>query len=444
MAVEKPRVIVLTDISNEPDDEESMVRFLVYANEYDVEGLIATTSAWLRDTTRLDLIQRQIDAYGLVRDNLLKHAPGYPTVDHLLTVAKSGQTGFGMSDVGFGKSTFGSNHIISMIDRPDDRPVWICCWGGTNTLAQAMWDVKYTRTPRELAQFIAKLRVYTISDQDDAGRWLRITFPDLYYIVSPSNVDWTEYYKATWTGISGDRNYKNGPGHYFELVDNPWLTENIIQNHGPLGALYPPLAYIMEGDSPSFLNLIDNGLGSSISPTYGGWGGRYELMQSYAETRPIYTNSRDTFRAADGLHYTSTQATIWRWRTAYQYDFAARMDWCVAQDFKDANHNPIAVLNTCTGKDIVEMTVTSGGQVEFSAEGSTDPDGNKLTIAWFQYPEAGTWPGVIQLKSTDKMATGFVAPVVDEKQTIHIILQVRDDGTPNLTAYRRAIVTVIP
>lgn len=444
LAAEKPRVIVLTDISNEPDDEESMVRFLVYANEYDVEGLIATTSAWLRDTTRLDLIQRQINAYGLVRNNLLKHAPGYPTVDHLLAVAKTGQTGFGMNDVGFGKSTVGSNHIISIIDRPDDRPVWICCWGGANTLAQALWDVKYTRTAHELAQFVAKIRVYAISDQDDAGRWLRITFPDLYYIVSPSNVEWTEYYKATWSGISGDRNYKNGPGHYFELVDNPWLTENVIQNHGPLGALYPPLAYIMEGDTPSFLNLIDNGLGSAISPTYGGWGGRYELMSSYAETRPIYTNSRDTFRAADGLHYTSAQATIWRWRPAYQYDFAARMDWCIAQDYKDANHNPLAMLNASAGKDIVEMTVKSGVQVQLSAEGSTDPDGNKLTIAWFQYPEAGTFTGVIQLKSMDKMDTGFVAPVVDKKQTIHIILQVRDDGKPNLTAYRRAIVTVNP
>ncbi|MCB1128715.1 MAG: DUF1593 domain-containing protein, partial [Verrucomicrobiae bacterium] len=48
LAVAKERVFVLTDISNEPDDEESLVRFLVYANEYDIEGLVATTSTWLR------------------------------------------------------------------------------------------------------------------------------------------------------------------------------------------------------------------------------------------------------------------------------------------------------------------------------------------------------------------------------------------------------------
>ncbi len=117
--------------------------------------------------------------------------------------------------------------------------------------------------PEELKKFVAKLRVYSISDQDDAGAWIRREFPDLFYIVSPSTQDAKEYYRATWTGISGDRYYKNGPMHKFEMVDNPWLEEHIINNHGPLGALYPPLKYIMEGDTPSFLGLINNGLGWS-------------------------------------------------------------------------------------------------------------------------------------------------------------------------------------
>jgi len=442
--IEKPRVIVLTDISNEPDDEESMVRFLVYANEYDVEGLIATTSVWLRDTTRLDLIRRQVNAYAKVRDNLLKHASGYPKAGDLLKVSKTGQTGFGMDAVGFGKSTDGSNFIIGVVDRPDDRPVWISVWGGSNTLAQALWDVKYTRSPEELKKFVSKLRVYTISDQDNAGRWMRITFPELFYIVTPSNVDWTEYYKATWTGISGDRHYQNGPYHFFELVDNPWLTENIIENHGPLGELYPKLAYIMEGDTPSFLNLINNGLGSAISPTFGGWGGRYQLMQSYGESRPIYTNSRDTFQAKDGSVFTTAQVTIWRWRDAFQYDFAARMDWCVADKFGDANHNPVAVLNNRPGKDIVEITVKAGDKVELSAKGSSDPDGNKFQVSWFQYREAGTYDGDIKLENSDKKTISFVAPKVKDKQTIHIILQLKDNGSPNLFSYRRVIITVEP
>ena len=85
---DKERVFVLTDISNEPDDEESMVRFLVYCNEYDVEGLVATTSTWLRDGTREDLIRRQIYAYGLVLPNLRMHKEGYPSQQELLSVIK--------------------------------------------------------------------------------------------------------------------------------------------------------------------------------------------------------------------------------------------------------------------------------------------------------------------------------------------------------------------
>lgn len=443
-AVDKPRVIVLTDMSNEPDDEESMVRFLVYSNEYDIEGLIATTSVWLRTNPRLDLIQRQIAAYGQVRDHLLKHAPEYPAAESLLAVAKEGQNGFGMEAVGFEKSTAGSKHIIEMVDRPDDRPVWITIWGGSNTLAQALWDVKYSRSEEELQRFVSKLRVYTISDQDNAGRWLRVTFPGLFYIVTPSSVDSREYYKAAWTGISGDRLYKNGPYHFFELVDNPWLIENVIENHGPLGALYPKLAYIMEGDTPSFLNLINNGLGSSIDPAYGGWGGRYALYQSYAETRPIYTNSRDTVQARDGSSYTSEQATVWRWREAYQHDFAARMDWCVAEKYEDANHNPLAVLNGESGKDILELTAKAGDRIELSAQGSSDPDGDEFDIAWFIYPEAGTYNGAVELSAVEGVRTSFTAPEVKTASTIHAILQLKDRGTPPLFSYRRAIITVMP
>lgn len=441
--IEKPRVIVLTDISNEPDDEESMVRFLVYANEYDVEGLIATTSVWLREKTREDLIRRQIDAYAQVRDNLLKHAEGFPTADHLRSVIATGQTGFGMAAVGFGKSTVGSNHIIEVVDRPDERPIWVTAWGGANTLAQALWDVKYTRTPEELAKFVAKLRVYAISDQDDAGRWLRVTFPDLFYIVSPTHIWWTEYYKATWSGISGDRHYQNGPFHFFELVDNPWLKENIIENHGPLGALYPPLEYIMEGDTPSFLNLINNGLGSCLDPSYGGWGGRYQLEQTYAETRPIWSNSRDRVQTRDGSWHTTAQATIWRWREGFQHDFAARMDWCVAEQYNKANHNPVAVLNGDTSKDVWEITAKPGEKVELSAKGTSDPDGNRTVMQWFVYKEAGTYTGDVSLTAKGDFAA-FTAPEVKEPATIHVILQVRDNGSPNLFAYRRAIVKIEP
>jgi hypothetical protein len=444
--LEKPRVIVLTDITNEPDDEESMVRFLVYSNEYDVEGLIATTSVWLRDKVRPENIHRKIEAYGKVRENLLKHAPGYPTTEHLLSVTKAGLPKFGMEGVGPGKDSEGSRHIIDVVDRPDERPIWISIWGGANCLAQALWDVKYTRSPEQLDAFVSKLRVYTISDQDNSGRWMRITFPNLFYIVSPSEVGHHEYYKATWTGISGDRQYKNSPFHKFELVDNPWLEQNIIKGHGPLGEQYPKLKYIMEGDTPSFIGLISNGLGSRISPAYGGWGGRYVLCRTYAETRPIWTNARgsqDTVTAENGIEYTSDQATIWRWREAYQHDFAARMDWCVAT-FEAANHNPVAAFNNDKSKAVANLRAKSGEKIELSAAGTSDPDNDKLSYRWFIYKEAGNYNGTINIRNNTEKEASFIAPKVNQTRKIHIILEVKDNGEPNLYSYRRIIITIEP
>lgn len=445
--LDRPRVIVLTDITNEPDDEESMVRFLVYSNEYDVEGLIATTSVWLRDKVRPDKIRERIEAYGQVRENLLKHAAGYPTKEHLLNATRAGLPAFGMEGVGPGKSSEGSRRIIEVVDKPDDRPVWVSVWGGPNCLAQALWDIKNTRTQEKLDAFVLKLRVYTISDQDDSGRWMRLTFPKLFYIVSPSEVGHHEYYKATWTGISGDRQYRNSPFHKFELVDNPWLEENIIKGHGPLAALYPKLKYIMEGDTPSLIGLIGNGLGSPISPSYGGWGGRYVLCQTYAETRPIWTNARgsqDTVVAENGIEYTSDQATIWRWREAYQHDFAARMDWCVAETLEQANHNPVAAFDNDKSKAVAKLTVKAGQTVSLNAAGTYDPDGDELSYRWFIYREAGNYTGDVNLRGSNSQQASFTAPAVNQAREIHVILELKDDGEPNLYSYRRVVVTVEP
>ena len=445
--VEKQRVVVLTDISNEPDDEESMVRFLVYSNEYDVQGLIASTSTWLRARTRVDLLQRQIDAFEKVLPNLSLHASGYPSADYLRSVVKDGLPVYGMKGVGEGKSSDGSRHIISVVDAADERPVWITAWGGANVLAQALWEVQGTRSPEAVRRFVAKIRVYTISDQDDSGYWIRKTFPELFYIVSPSTEDSKEYWRATWTGISGDRHYRNAPGHFFSMVDNPWLQENVIAGHGPLGALYPRLAYIMEGDTPSFLGLINNGLGWHESPAYGGWGGRYTLYKPHGESRPIWTNSadsRDTVPTANGTVHTSDQATIWRWREDFQNDFSARMDWCIAPSYTKANHNPKAVLNGNESKAVIKLEATSGQTVSLSAEGTKDPDGNQLAASWFLYGEAGSVTAPVQLASSAGWKTSFVAPEVKRPGTLHVILVVRDDGRPNLVSYRRAVVTVKP
>jgi len=436
----RPRAIALTDITNEPDDEESLVRFLVSSSDYDVEAMIATTSTWLRKGVRPDKIRAQIRAYEKVYPNLIKHDPRYPSPKHLLSVTSSHLPVYGMRGVGEGKDSEGSELLIAAVDKKDPRPVWVTVWGGPNCLAQALWKVRNTRSKEDLDKFVAKLRVYTISDQDDSGPWLRREFPKLFYIVTPSNQSYNEYRLAAWTGISGERRYKfAAPSRYFDWISNEWLLTNVITDHGPLGAMYPKWKYIMEGDTPSYLNLIDNGLCGDLSPEYGGWGGRYKLSTPKGETRPIWTNSADTV-SVDGKTWSSPHATVWRWREAYQNDFAARMDWCTTGNRQDANHHPVAVVGGNKGKSVISMTAQPGKTVTLSAAGSSDPDGDKLTYRWFQYDEAGTG-GRVHIAGEDGNKITFKAPSEPGK-TIHLILELRDDGKPNLRSYRRVVVTI--
>lgn len=444
--IEKPRILILTDIENEPDDAESLVRFLLYANMFDVEGIVATTSCWQRNKTAEWRIQEIVDAYELVQENLEKHEKNYPTASYLKSTIKKGYPDFGMNAVGEGKDSEGSEWIIKIVDKNDSRPVWIPVWGGANCLAQALWKVSQIRSADEIQKFISKIRVYTISDQDDSGPWIRNTFPDLFYIASPGFHEngGNAYFYATWTGISGERHYQFPSAADTYIVDNGWVDEN-IQSHGPLGAQYPDIEYIMEGDSPSFLFLINNGLNDPEHPNFGGWGGRYDYYtprnQKYfhqPETRPFWTNADDRVAGKDGKIYINEQATIWRWRDHFQNDFATRMDWTIL-DYDKANHPPVAKLNHSN-----QLTCKPGDRLTLNAGNSTDPDGDALNFNWIYYPEPGTFTGNVTIDNADKKETTFIAPKVNEAETIHIILNVTDSGKPSLTRYQRVIITVQP
>jgi hypothetical protein len=192
---------------------------------------------------------------------------------------------------------------------------------------------------------------------------------------------------------------------------------------------------------------VNNGLNDPEHPEYGGWGGRYELytprtLKYYyePETRPIYTDAMDEVKGVDGAFHTSNKATLWRWREAFQHDFAARMDWTI-KPYKEANHPPKAVV-----KGGNRISAKTGELVALHADGSQDPDGNALAYEWTYYPEPGTYniKESIGIKDIKAAQTSFVAPKVEKPETIHVVLAVTDNGAPSLTRYQRVIITVYP
>lgn len=466
----KPRIAVLTDICNEPDDAQSLTRFLLYANEFSIRALVATTSTWQRNSIHKEAIYRIIDAYDAVWDNLNAHVPlsrQFPPPSSLREVVRSGIASYGMAGIREPLSQ-GARLLIQEVDEtPADGSFWVLLWGGANVLAQALWSVQNSRSTERLSTFVRKLRVYSISDQDDAGPWLRTNFPRMFYIASIHAVNM--YGLAAWTGISGEEHYgfdRGGPDH--KLVTKRWLRENI--QIGPYGKrAYPDPAFIVEGDTPTFLSLIQNGLTDPSVPEWGGWGGRYMLTDPSGESGH-YGDAADTVIGVDDRAHVSNQATIWRWREAYQADFAARMQRTLSPRFAGTNHAPIAVVNgDCSLKPLI-INAVFGETVLLDASQSWDPDvGNTLKFRWMQYaePSSTRWTiryAVPKLQIEDagpqalnmaKVAVrlpsqddGFLSPLDSRKfvpwgpLTYHIVLEVMDDGIYPLRAYRRVLIRV--
>jgi hypothetical protein len=451
---QKSRVIILTDIEADPDDTQSLVRLLLYSNQIDIKGLVATTSCWLQNKIYPESIVRVIQAYEKVRPNLLKHEAGYPESQEFLSIIKNGLPVYGMEGVGDRKDSEGSEWIIKVLEEKDDRPLWISVWGGVNTLAQSLYKIKETKSKDEAKRLISKLRVYTISDQDDSGLWIRNNFPELFYIVSPGDY----YATATWTGINS---YINGIDN--STISNSWIAENIQQNHGPLGAEYPDVAWGVEGDTPAFLSLIPNGLNEPEHPEWGAWGGRYALYKPEfdktkkggsivtiaPETRAIWTNVNDKYTPyitkeygrtiqKDTLVFDDNKVTLWRWRDDFQNDFAARMDWCL-MTYEEANHPPVPLLTHPEA-----FTVKSGETFSLDAFKSFDPDGDNLSYLWFYYQEESTYKKEINMGAENVHIVNLTAPIVEKKENLHFILKLSDKGTPSLSRYKRVIVTVVP
>ena len=428
----KPRLVVCTDIAPadvEPDDMESMVRLMAYADMFEIEALI-TSVGWNCDpypAEWAEYLQRVIEAYRKDVPKLMKRSGqqefmpledenkqqyiGYwPSADYVKSRAVMGSIHGGIKAIGADNDSPGSELLIRLADEDDTRPIYVAAWGGANTLAQAIWRVKQTRSAEELKRFVRKFRIYTITDQDmqysmrmnrsySSHMWLRKEFADDLQFV------WDE---GTW-----QEQCELGKRHWQQHKDN-------IQVRGALGGEYPTYKWGVEGDTPSFLYVMPNGFNNPEDPHQCGWAGYHERGMCADSLTTAWTSWQEPVRSIS-VGYKQ------RFYPDELNDFMARMQW--AAEGK-GNLNPYVVIPN----DTINITVS----LTLDASKSFDPDGDNLQFSWWQQPEIGKTK--VKIEQADQPIATLRIPADAKGDTIHIICEVHDDGPYHLPAYRRIII----
>lgn len=410
----RPRVIATTD--GEIDDRCSMVRFLLYANEWDIEGIIYSSSKfhWVgHNWDGTNWIQEDIARYATFYDRLKSHADGYPTPQQLLDRVAVGN----ISDVGaMDRDTPGSERIVEVLLDSKPGPVYLQAWGGTNTIARALWKIQHEH-PDRMDEVSQKAILFIILDQDKTFReYVQPNWPNLLTLGSFRQFATIAY---RWDQLI--------PQELHRYFNRNWMQRNILEKHGPLCARYeahPEKGFRSEGDSPAFMHQIPVGLRSLEHPGYGGWGGRFIREKPGSA---IWKGARDGGDIGK---------PIWRFAAAFQNDWAARADWCV-KDFEDANHPPRVYV-----EGPLDRTVKPGETVTLQACKCSDPDNDQLSYNWWQYTDVDTSESTLDLSTTNNgLDVRFEIPDEPGKK-LHLILEVTDGGDPPLTRYQRVILAI--
>lgn len=482
--LEKPRIIVTCD--PELDDHNSLLRYLLFSTDYDTEGLIYASSQvhWkgdgkgtpqMRKGSEYDrmglgpqtswrwkegerFIDEDVEAYEQVYPNLVKHNPAYPSPASLKAVIREGNVAF-ESDIT--EDTPGSDLIKEVLLDNDPRPVFVQVWGGPSTVARALKSIEesYSGTPEwetVKAKVSAKCKLCLSGAQDTSFRdYIQPNWPDVESIIINAGVipigygaarsvpepSDTLYYSADWTreyisskGLLGSmyRVWGDGkqmaPGDMTDYFGLSGYTSDELRAMGfnVWTAPRPKDSFISEGDTPEFLNLIGNGLRAWQAPEWGGWAGRMKEL-SEREKQNGYTAPFGSRGGKDSV--------LPDFVPAAQNNFAARMAWSVTPDYADANHEPVV-------KGPLAMTAVPGKTLKIKASVS-DPDGDELVCGWTQWKVLGSFQGDVLIQDPASAATSVTIPA-DAKSgdTIHLVLTVADNGTPQQTSYLRTVVTV--
>lgn len=524
----KPRVVITAD--PELDDNNSMIRYILMSDGYKTEGLIYASSQfhWSGDGTGKTLnvpgreynrnglnlcpctswrwnpeerfIDDILDAYEKAYPNLKVHSSGYPAPAELRSKVRWGNIQF---DGEMEKDTDGSNLIKTLLLDNINEPIYLHAWGGQSTIARALKSIEeqYQGTPQWpaiRAKVISKAVIHPSGDQDNtAANYIRPNWPEirygsaggaggagLSYNAQGGAADADKiYYSAAWMqehiSSKGDfgrlqRVWGDGKqkvkGDKFDYFGESGKTAEELQQAGYIvwTPPHPKGEFLAEGDTGTFLSLLDNGLegwrqenrrnpavyqtagAASIVPFGGGApaagagapGGARGSAAAPGPAGPVRGSAAAPGPAGPARAGTAGRGAATgprqpaRFLRPLMHDLAQRMSWAVTPEYADANHYPTVTLKNprISGKpgEIVTLSATT-----------KDPDGDKVSVTWWRFDNNGTYTGAITLDAADGPTTSFRIPA-DAKpgDTIHIIAEANDDGVLSLTRYARAVVTV--
>lgn len=467
----KPRVVVTTD--PELDDSNSLLRYLLNSTDFQTEGLVYASSQfhwkgdgkgtkWFVAGREYDrngrkvcpcthwrwgegerFVDDAVEAYEKAYPNLKVHDPRYPTPASLKSKIRWGNVEF---DGDMSKETDGSKLIEQLLLDDKPGPIYLLAWGGQSTIGRALMSIKdryegRPEWPAIRAKVSKKAIIQAFGDQDNVyEKSIKPNWPEIEF-----------RQMSTQTYGYGARNAVQPEDRLYLTAD--WMRQN-VSSRGPMGAHYrvwgdgkkmaqdDPTDYfgevgktadqlraegywvwtapqdkgswISEGDTSTFMNLLDNGLRGYRDASWGGWGGRNAQDVGSDGPKPSYASAR--------------------WFGAAQRDLAARLVWATTPSFKAANHPP-----TVKAVGALDRTVKPGETVRLAATAS-DPDGDKLTYRWWRYDDADTYSGAVTLEYPGALTASMNVPGdIRPGETIHLILEVTDGGSPSLTRYQRTV-----
>jgi hypothetical protein len=502
-ADQKPRVVVTAD--PELDDSNSLVRYLLYSTDFRTEGLIYASSGyhWKGDGTgkkwsvpnreynRLGLnlcpceswrwapderfIDDAVDAYERVYPNLRVHDANYPEPAELKSKVRWGNVEF---DGDISKDTPGSKLIEALLLDDEPGPLYLLAWGGQSTIARALKSIQdqYVGTPQWTAirEKVSRKAVLSPSgDQDDTyAKYIRPNWPDIRLLptgeggvplgygagatVSGENA---VYYSADWTRENVSSRGSLGAFYRVWGDGKQMLKDDIFDYFGLSGysakelqakgyiVWTPPRPkgeFLGEGDTFTYLNLVDNGLLAYEDGTPGGWAG-HGVPNVAPLIPPAGSAQRSPIRSYDDLLRLMERVAATprpaspspNFIPAAQNALAARMQWSVTPTYSAANHEPRVAI-----RGSARISARPGETIRLDGA-TSDPDGNSVSVKWWQWKDLDTYPRQISFSDPTSLRTRVQIPAdARPGETIHLILEASDNGAPSLTRYQRVVVTV--